>query len=161
MGLSIDSRNHQLRISTPLAFLYKKVATVRNPFKNGVGVVPEFSDTFLRMPGIIHEPPTRCDDRFPGSDRVAGPSGYNTRQPKLLNRVRDALRARHFSHRTEESYVRWIRRYVFFHKRATCHTFRHSFATHLLEAGYSLPRRQVGTFGQFRSFLVTAMCGPR
>lgn len=35
--------------------------------------------------------------------------------PKLLDRVRDALRARHYSVRTEEAYVMWIRRFIFFH----------------------------------------------
>lgn len=67
------------------------------------------------MPGISHEPTARHDDRAPGSDRVAEPSGYDTRQPKLLDRVRDALRARHYSRRTEETYVQWIRRFVVFH----------------------------------------------
>ncbi len=37
------------------------------------------------------------------------------RQPKLLDRVREALRARHGSRRTEKSYVAWIRRYILFH----------------------------------------------
>ena len=36
-------------------------------------------------------------------------------RPRLLDRVREALRARHMSHRTEESYVAWMRRYIFFH----------------------------------------------
>jgi hypothetical protein len=31
-------------------------------------------------------------------------------QPRLLDRVRAVLRARHYSRRTEESYVGWIRR---------------------------------------------------
>ena len=31
------------------------------------------------------------------------------------HRVRAALRARHFSRRTEEADVAWIRRYIFFH----------------------------------------------
>jgi integron integrase len=35
--------------------------------------------------------------------------------PKLLDRVRDAIRARHYSRRTEEAYVVWIRRYIVFH----------------------------------------------
>jgi hypothetical protein len=37
-------------------------------------------------------------------------------QPKLLARVREAIRVRHYSPRTEQAYVGWIRRYVFFHK---------------------------------------------
>jgi integrase len=41
------------------------------------------------------------------------PSG--AQQPKLLDRVRQALRLRHYSRRTEESYVGWIRRFILFH----------------------------------------------
>src|SRR5574341_190073 len=36
-------------------------------------------------------------------------------KPKLLDRVREALRTRHYSPRTEEAYVGWIRRFIFFH----------------------------------------------
>jgi integron integrase len=35
--------------------------------------------------------------------------------PRLLDRVRIAIRARHYSLRTEEAYVAWIRRFVLFH----------------------------------------------
>lgn len=35
--------------------------------------------------------------------------------PKLLDRVRAEIRARHYSRRTEEAYVHWIRRYILFH----------------------------------------------
>ena len=35
--------------------------------------------------------------------------------PKLLDRVRAAVRARHYSPRTEETYVLWIRRFILFH----------------------------------------------
>jgi integron integrase len=35
--------------------------------------------------------------------------------PRLLDRVRGVLRARHCSPRTEEAYVGWIRRFVLFH----------------------------------------------
>jgi integron integrase len=37
------------------------------------------------------------------------------RPPRLLDRVRDAIRARHFSRRTEKAYVHWTKRYIFFH----------------------------------------------
>jgi site-specific recombinase XerD len=35
--------------------------------------------------------------------------------PRLLDRVRDTIRARHYSRRTEKAYVHWIKRYIFFH----------------------------------------------
>jgi integron integrase len=38
-------------------------------------------------------------------------------RPRLLDRVRQALRARHMSRRTEEAYVAWIRRYIFYHHK--------------------------------------------
>ena len=37
--------------------------------------------------------------------------------PRLLDRVRAVLRARHYSRRTEESYVGWIKRFILFHGR--------------------------------------------
>ena len=36
-------------------------------------------------------------------------------RPKLLHLVRRAIRARHYSPRTEEAYVAWVRRFVRFH----------------------------------------------
>ena len=39
------------------------------------------------------------------------------RAPRLLDRVRAALRARHYSRRTEGVYVAWIRRYILFHDK--------------------------------------------
>jgi integron integrase len=36
-------------------------------------------------------------------------------QPKLLDQVRDAIRARHYSLRTEEAYVRWTKRCILLH----------------------------------------------
>jgi hypothetical protein len=32
--------------------------------------------------------------------------------PKLLDQVRDAIRLRHYSIRTEEAYIQWIKRYI-------------------------------------------------
>jgi integron integrase len=36
-------------------------------------------------------------------------------QPRLLDRVRDAIRVRHYSIRTEQAYLGWIKRFVLFH----------------------------------------------
>ena len=36
-------------------------------------------------------------------------------RPRLLDQVRGAVRARHYSPRTEDAYVHWIRRYIVFH----------------------------------------------
>jgi site-specific recombinase XerD len=41
----------------------------------------------------------------------AGPSST----PKLLDRVRQVMRFKHYSYRTEQAYVDWIRRFILFH----------------------------------------------
>ena len=46
---------------------------------------------------------------------AAGGSSGTSGSPKLLDRVRQAIRTRHYSRRTEEAYVQWIRRYILFH----------------------------------------------
>ena len=38
-------------------------------------------------------------------------------KPKLLDQVRQAIRTRHYSSKTEESYVHWIKRFIFFHSK--------------------------------------------
>lgn len=40
-----------------------------------------------------------------------------SQQPKLLDQVRNALRLKHYSYRTEQSYVHWIKQYILFHDK--------------------------------------------
>ena len=37
--------------------------------------------------------------------------------PRLLDRLREAIRVRHYSRRTEKAYVGWVRRFVLFHDK--------------------------------------------
>ena len=38
-----------------------------------------------------------------------------THPPKLLDRLREAIRTRRYSRKTEKAYVHWVRRYIVFH----------------------------------------------
>jgi len=38
-------------------------------------------------------------------------------KPKLLDQVREAIRTRHYSDRTEKAYIHWIKRFIFFHNK--------------------------------------------
>jgi len=71
-------------------------------------------------------PSSRAGKRFHASGAPGRP------KPKLLDQLREALRSRHYSRRTEQTYVHWIKRYIFFHK------VRHPYATYLLEDGYDI-----------------------
>ena len=61
------------------------------------------------------------------------------KHPKLLDQVCDKLRVKHYSIRTEQTYLDWIKRFIFFHDK------RHpkilgaadveAFLTHLAVAG--------------------------
>jgi len=39
------------------------------------------------------------------------------RPRKLLDQVRDAIRVKHYSYKTEKTYVHWIRRFILFHNK--------------------------------------------
>lgn len=56
-------------------------------------------------PSPVQAPPSSPN---PGAEPPA--------RPRLLERVRAAIRARHYSRRTEKAYVAWIRRYIVFNE---------------------------------------------
>ncbi len=43
------------------------------------------------------------------------PDTTHPAQPKLLDRMREALRSRHYSRRTEQTYCHWVKRFIYFH----------------------------------------------
>jgi hypothetical protein len=57
----------------------------------------------------------------------------------LLDQVRHALRLRHYSLRTEEAYLQWIRRFIVFHGKRHPNEMGaddvHTFLTHLAVEG--------------------------
>jgi integron integrase len=61
------------------------------------------------------------------------------RPPRLLDQVRQVMRVRHYSPRTEECYVQWITRYIRFHNMRHPRDMRalevQQFLTHLAVAG--------------------------
>jgi len=46
---------------------------------------------------------------------IYSPSG--PQKPRLLDQVREAIRTRHYSYKTEKAYVHWIKRFIFFHNK--------------------------------------------
>lgn len=48
---------------------------------------------------------------LPNSDEAPSASA----SPRLLDRLREAIRVRHYSIRTEDTYVDWVRRFIVFH----------------------------------------------
>ena len=65
-----------------------------------------------------HEPPAAPGRTGGGevAERAAGPpEPASVRPPRLLEQVSAAIRRLHFSPRTEQAYLGWIRRYILFH----------------------------------------------
>jgi hypothetical protein len=63
----------------------------------------------LPAPTSLHEAKRRTPGARPDCD------GATKVKPRLLDQVREAVRARHYSIRTEHTYCEWVTRYVMFH----------------------------------------------
>src|SRR6266498_578718 len=66
--------------------------------------------------------PTKIDrlnrDRTAASSAALTASALaSAAKPRLLDQIRQAIRTRHYSPRTEETYVHWIKRFIFFHSK--------------------------------------------
>jgi integron integrase len=73
-----------------------------------------FRPRFLpRHPGAENAGLPAQNRSYPSVSKLARAS--EARKPKLLDQVREAIRTRHYSLRTEEAYVGWIKRFIFFH----------------------------------------------
>jgi len=54
----------------------------------------------------------------PSSVQEASPEGLAPpKAPRLLDQVRSEVRRRHYSFRTEETYVDWVKRFIYFHNK--------------------------------------------
>jgi integron integrase len=50
-------------------------------------------------------------------DSLQNPGLKDAYKPRLLDQVRNCIRRRHYSIRTEQSYIDWIKRYIYFHNK--------------------------------------------
>src|SRR5215467_6210113 len=73
----------------------------------------------LVLTGRYSKPPDSLaiGRRFWQNPRVPPTTAGVASSPKLLDRVRWHLRVKHYSIRTEQAYVEWIRRFILFHSK--------------------------------------------
>jgi hypothetical protein len=71
----------------------------------------------IAMSSSISYPTLSCESGRPPGSALREAGCAEAPKPRLLDRVRAALRLRHYSRRTEEAYVAWIRRYILFHRK--------------------------------------------
>jgi len=68
----------------------------------------------VRDGGDVRGPAEGGNRRGPGD---LGSDGRREEQPRLLDLVRETIRVRRYSIRTEQAYVQWIRRFILFHDK--------------------------------------------
>jgi len=66
-----------------------------------------------------HSPTNRTLALIDGglNSKNSGQTMPAAQKPRLLDHVRQAIRTRHYSPKTEDSYVHWIKRFIFFHNK--------------------------------------------
>jgi integrase len=78
-----------------------------------MGATTESNDDAFARPVVYSRIPTGQ----PASIRETPGPPAPPRPRKLLDRVRDAIRRKNYSIRTEDAYVRWIKRFILFHDK--------------------------------------------
>jgi hypothetical protein len=97
--------------------------------------LPERRDWVMLTQPVYGTSAPVADVRLPARTFLDGRARRSPPKPRLLDRVRAALRARHYSRRTEEAYVAWIKRDIFFF-----HAQRHPAEMELPRSPASSPR---------------------
>ena len=105
------------------------------PDKYGIEYCTSSRGNPLRTRGMVFEPSSGHDCAV-GRPPDTGRTRNNEHRPvKLLDMLREALRSRHYSRRTEQTYCQWVKRYIHFHNvRHPAETFEpeiNAFLTHL------------------------------
>src|SRR4026209_2562711 len=83
-----------------------------NSRSDGVGL--------CKVEPVLGEWPSRTPFQFDSLLRTMASSsqrGIAMTPPRLMEHVRAEIRARHYSRRTEDAYIHWIRRFIVFHGR--------------------------------------------
>lgn len=96
---------------------------------DGRGIPPRHHPVRLRIDSRYVPASPQSLQRL--AERARAPEGD---KPKLLDRVREAIRLRHYSIRTEEAYVSWVKRFILFHGKRHPQAMGADEITHLLSA---------------------------
>lgn len=80
------------------------------------------------------------------------------REPKLLDRVHIAIRARHYSWRTERAYIGWIKRFIIFHGKRHPDTLGESEVTAFLSTLATRDHVSSSTQNQALSAIIFLYC---